>query len=92
VPRRGRFIARHGMATDNMYGVSIADLKVISKKIKGDQRLALGLFATGNVDAMYLAGMVADGSKMSTRELQAWGRRRGRIADDCRISGAVGGG
>jgi len=67
-----KIYARHGMATDNMYGVSIADLKVISKKIKGDQRLALGLFATGNVDAMYLAGMVADGSKMSTRELQAW--------------------
>ncbi|HMI52873.1 MAG TPA: DNA alkylation repair protein [Candidatus Saccharimonadales bacterium] len=67
-----RIYARHGMATDNMYGVSIADLKIIFRKIKGDQELALALFATGNVDAMYLAGMVADGSKMSKRDLCAW--------------------
>jgi len=67
-----KIYARHGMATDNMYGVNIADLKIILQKIKGEQELALGLFATGNVDAMYLAGMVADGSKMSKRDLQAW--------------------
>jgi hypothetical protein len=30
------------------------------------------LYATGNVDAMYLAGMVADGSLMTKAELNAW--------------------
>jgi len=64
--------ARHGMATENMYGVSVADLKVIAKTIKGQQELACELYATGNLDAMYLAGMVADGSKMSAKELNAW--------------------
>jgi 3-methyladenine DNA glycosylase AlkD len=64
--------ARHGMATENMYGVSVADLKVIAKTIKGQQGLACELYATGNLDAMYLAGMVADGSKMSAKELNAW--------------------
>jgi 3-methyladenine DNA glycosylase AlkD len=64
--------ARHGMKTENLYGVSIADLKVIAKTIKGDQALACGLYATGNLDAMYLAGMVADGSKMTKKELHDW--------------------
>ncbi len=67
-----KIYARHGMTTDNMFGVSVADLKVIAKTIKGQQALARELYATGNMDAMYLAGMVADGSKMTTKELNAW--------------------
>ena len=67
-----KIYARHGMATENMYGVSVADLKVIAKTIKRQQGLACELYATGNLDAMYLAGMVADGSKMSAKELNAW--------------------
>jgi 3-methyladenine DNA glycosylase AlkD len=67
-----KIYARHGMATENMYGVSVADLKVIAKTLKGQQGLACELYNTGNLDAMYLAGMVADGSKMSAKELNAW--------------------
>ena len=64
--------ARHGMATDRMFGVSMADLKLIAKTIKGQQALALELYDTGNLDAMYLAGMVADGSQMDKKQLNAW--------------------
>ena len=64
--------ARHGMTTDKIFGVSVADLKVIAKTIKGQQALALELYGTGNLDAMYLAGMVADGSQMTKQELNAW--------------------
>ncbi len=64
--------ARHGAPQDRMFGVKIADLKVIWKKIKGEQELAYGLFETGNLDAMYLAGMVADGSQMTKRQLESW--------------------
>lgn len=63
---------RHGMATKNMYGVSVADLKVIAKTIKKQQALALELYETGNSDAMYLAGLVADGSQMTQKQLNAW--------------------
>src|SRR5882672_7799003 len=56
--------ARHGMGSREMFGVKIADLKVVAKKIKGEQELACALYATGNLDAMYLAGIVADGAKM----------------------------
>jgi 3-methyladenine DNA glycosylase AlkD len=64
--------ARHGMTTDNIYGVSMADLKVIAKTIKGQQSLALELYETHNSDAMYLAGMVADGSQMNKKQLDSW--------------------
>jgi len=67
-----KIYARHGMATDHMFGVSMADLKVIAKGIKKQQALALELYETGNLDAMYLAGIVADGSQMTTGQLNAW--------------------
>jgi len=67
-----RIYANHGMPAERSFGVSNADLKVIAKSIKGQQALALELFATGNVDAMYLAGLVAHGATMSVAELQSW--------------------
>ena len=66
-------LIRHG-APENLYGVSVADLKVIAKQIKGQQQLALDLYATGNADAMYLAGIVADGSEMTKKELDDWAK------------------
>jgi len=64
--------ARHGNQAKQMFGVSVADLKVIAKTLKGQQDLACQLYGTGNFDAMYLAGMVADGSQMTRNQLQAW--------------------
>lgn len=61
----------HG-ATGDLFGVKIGDMKPIVKKLKGRQDVALALYGTGNLDAMYLAGLVADGSKMSKKELDAW--------------------
>lgn len=66
-------LARHG-APSSHFGVSVADLKVIAKQIKGQQALACELYQTGNPDAQYLAGLVADGAKMSKKELEAWAK------------------
>ncbi len=64
---------RHG-ANGDIYGVKIADLKKVLKKIKGDQSLALELWKTGNSDAMYLAALAADGSQMTKAQLHAWAK------------------
>ena len=64
--------ARHGNHPKQMFGVSVANLKEIAKTIRGQQALAGQLYETGNLDAMYLAGMVADGSEMPKQQLQAW--------------------
>jgi len=66
-----RLWLKHG-AKEPFFGVKIADLKIIQKKIKGDQTLALKLYATGNGDAQYLAGLVVDGRKMTAAQLQVW--------------------
>lgn len=58
-----------------MYGVKVADLKIIQKKVKKDHELAMQLFSTGNYDAMYLAGLIADESRMSKRDIQQWVER-----------------
>ena len=67
-----KIYARHGMAADRVLGVSVADLKVIAKKIRGEQALAYGLYDTGIMEAMYLAGLVADGLKMTPKQLHEW--------------------
>ena len=69
-----KILQNHG-ASEPMYGVKVADLKVIQKKVKKDHELAMGLFATGNYDAMYLAGLIADESKMSIKDIQQWAER-----------------
>jgi hypothetical protein len=69
--------ARHGMGGERTLGVSVADLKVAAKGLKGQQSLALELYATGMMEAMYLAGMVANGAKMSKKELQSWAEGTG---------------
>lgn len=63
---------RHGMAKERVLGVSVTDLKVVAKSIKGQQALACELYATDIMDAMYLAGMVADGAKLTREQLDAW--------------------
>jgi 3-methyladenine DNA glycosylase AlkD len=67
-----KIYARHGMAADRVYGVSVADLKLIAKTIKRQQALALDLYSSGIMDAMYLAGMVAHGAQMTRKQLNEW--------------------
>jgi len=64
--------ARHGMAEDRTLGVSTADMKTVAKTIKGQQLLALELYATGKMEAMYVAGIVANGKLMTAAQLQTW--------------------
>lgn len=63
---------RHGAPEATTFGVKVADLKTLLKPLKGNQEMALNLFETGNSDAMYLAGLLAEGSKMTELQLQKW--------------------
>ncbi|MDC0230511.1 DNA alkylation repair protein [Aureispira] len=62
---------KHG-AQEPLYGVKVGDLKKILKKTKKNHELALELYATGNSDAMYLAGLMADEKKMTKSDLKNW--------------------
>jgi 3-methyladenine DNA glycosylase AlkD len=54
------------------FGVPISELKKIQKRIKKDYQLALDLYDTGNYDAMYLAGLIADDARMTKKDLKGW--------------------
>lgn len=70
-PDGKKVLIRHG-ARDPFYGVRIGDLKKVVKKVKKNHELAMRLYATGNSDAMYLAGLIADETRISKQELQEW--------------------
>ena len=72
----GRESYRHALRNHGIpepfYGVSIEELKKFQKKIKKDYQLALDLYDTGIYDAMYLAGLIADETRMTKKDLQGW--------------------
>ncbi len=55
-----------------VYGVKVEELKKFQKQIKKDYQLALDLYETGIYDAQYLAGLIADESKMTKKDLKRW--------------------
>ena len=61
----------HG-AVEPFFGVKVSDMKTIVKQLKQNHRLALELYASGNLDAMYLAGLISAPKEMSKNELQSW--------------------
>jgi hypothetical protein len=64
----------HGVK-EPFYGVAIGELKRFQKRIKKDYQLALDLYDSGNYDAMYLAGLIADDARMTRTDLQRWAER-----------------
>src|ERR1700722_4496425 len=66
-----KIFLKHGVR-EPFFGVKVEYLKIIQKKVKTDYQLAKDLYTTGNADAMYLAGLIADDPKMTEAELQAW--------------------
>ncbi|QEC74927.1 DNA alkylation repair protein [Mucilaginibacter ginsenosidivorax] len=64
-------LIKHGVK-EPFFGVKVEYLKTIQKKVKKDYQLAKDLYATGNADAMYLAGLIADDAKMTKADLQTW--------------------
>lgn len=69
--RTKKTLMTHG-AKEPFFGVKVADLKKILKKTKKNHQLSLELYATGNTDAMYLAGLMADETQMTKEILNGW--------------------
>jgi hypothetical protein len=66
-----KVIFNHGVK-EPCFGVKVSELQKIQKRIKKDYQLALDLYDTGNYDAMYLAGLIADDARMTKQDLQRW--------------------
>jgi len=66
-----RIYVNHG-GPENQFGCKIADMKKIQKKLKKNYELSLELYDSGISDAQYLAGLIADETKMTREDLQHW--------------------
>lgn len=64
---------KHG-APDNFFGVKVGDMKPLQKKIKNNHPLALELFDTGNADAQYFAGLIADPKEFGKSDFEKWAK------------------
>jgi 3-methyladenine DNA glycosylase AlkD len=59
-------------ANEPLFGVATGKMKPIAKKIKINQSLAEQLYATGNYDAMYFAGIIANPMTMTESDFERW--------------------
>jgi 3-methyladenine DNA glycosylase AlkD len=59
-------------AHEPLFGVATGAMKPLSKIIKKNQPLADELYATGNYDAMYFAGVIADPMAMTEADFERW--------------------
>jgi len=59
-------------AHEPLFGVATGQMKPIAKKTKLNQPLAEELYATGNYDAMYFAGVIADPNAMTEADFERW--------------------
>lgn len=59
-------------AQEPVFGVASGAMKPMSKQIKINQPLAEQLYATGNYDAMYFAGIIADPINMTVEDFNRW--------------------
>ena len=59
-------------AHEPLFGVATGEMKPLFKQIKINQPLAEELYATGNYDAMYFAGIIADPKAMTEADFERW--------------------
>ncbi|WP_299095414.1 DNA alkylation repair protein [uncultured Metabacillus sp.] len=59
-------------AHEPLFGVATGAMKPLAKKIKKNQLLTEQLYATGNYDAMYFAGIIADPMIMTEEDFERW--------------------
>ena len=70
-PSYKKVLLNHGVR-EPVFGVKIEHLKKIQKRVGKDHALALGLYETGIYDAQYLAGLIADETRMTAKDLRRW--------------------
>ena len=57
-------------AGDNQYGARLGDIRKMAKKIKTNHEFAMALWATGNIDARFLAILIMQPKKLSADEME----------------------
>jgi 3-methyladenine DNA glycosylase AlkD len=67
-------MARYGIATDKAWGVSVAALRGMAKRIGKDHELAARLWNHGWRETRLLAAMVEDPARVTEKQMDQWAR------------------
>lgn len=69
---REEMAPRYGIVTDKAFGVSMANMLALSKRLGRDHCLAQVLWATGWYEARMVASMVDDPAEVTPEQMDAW--------------------
>jgi 3-methyladenine DNA glycosylase AlkD len=65
-------MARYGIVATDAFGISLAVLRPLAKRLGTDHELAVSLWRTGNHEARLLAGMIDDPARVSEAQAEEW--------------------
>lgn len=65
-------MARFGINADRAFGVSMATLRPLAKRLGRDQALSLALWATGYHEARLLAVLIGEPGEVTPAQMDAW--------------------
>jgi len=67
-------MARFGIIAPKAFGVSVAEVRAIAKRLGHDHDLALALWHTGWLEARWLAAFVAEPERLTVRQMNQWAK------------------
>jgi 3-methyladenine DNA glycosylase AlkD len=67
-------MARYGIPAGNASGVSVADIRLLAKKLGRDHALALALWETGNYEARMLTPFIDEPARVTPSQMDRWCR------------------
>ena len=67
-------MARYAIPSDNALGVSVADIRVLAKRLGRNHELAAGLWNTGVYEARMLTAFVDEPKKVTRAQMDRWCR------------------
>src|SRR5713101_7347938 len=65
-------MARYGIVSKNVLGISVANIRPLAKKAGRDHRLAQQLWKTGILEARFLAIFVEQPERVTERQMERW--------------------
>lgn len=67
-------MARFGIPADHAWGITVAEIRALAKRIPADHALAAELWATGVYEARMLAAFVDEPARITQSQMDAWCR------------------
>jgi 3-methyladenine DNA glycosylase AlkD len=67
-------LARYGIPSDNALGVSVADIRLLAKRLGRNHALAAALWDTGVYEARMLTSFVAEPARVTAAQMDRWCR------------------